>query len=178
MTLTADQRWLLAGWGGWMCADALLGEGITGMGGSSSGIVTRTQLDYPDWLRQGYGYQEGIITSPWLSRGNTRQVKVTNAQLARFAADIPPAAIERLRVVRDAHRTEEHSALDWCLCGKTPCVSTTWGGVYTERRHPTDTDYRTHIERKRRLAYELQAAIEHALGLDAGQQLDLFGEAS
>lgn len=57
MTLTTDQRWLIAGLGGWMAADALLGDGITGIGGSSSGMITRTTLTYPQWLRQGYGYE-------------------------------------------------------------------------------------------------------------------------
>lgn len=76
-----------------------------------------------------------------------------------------------------AHRAEEFRGRDWCLCGKTPCVSTKWGGVYTDRAHPTEDEYQAHIARRHQLGADLQDAIEHALGLDAaGEQLGLFGD--
>lgn len=142
MGLSEEQRWLLAGVGGWQMADCLahpdrgIAALMTSMYGSSS---ARRDDRYPDWLSAGFACGYGRIVSPGLVRdGSARRVEVTNVQLAGFARDVDPEVRVRVREVRNTQQQEAQRWASSCHCGR----GTEWHQLETDpmwrsRWHPT-----------------------------------------
>lgn len=181
--LSDDQRWLLAGVGGWMMADCLVApqRGVRQLMASMCGSSTGRRDDrYPEWLAQGYSCGYGRIVAPmtWSANSHTPPLAVvTSRELARFAASVDADAIERLDTVRRALTIETVRWSTSCHCPR----GMKWheqesSPLYRERWHPTAEEDREHSELTRRLSLRLQDLILQACAVVPPEpgQLDLF----
>jgi hypothetical protein len=170
MTLTIDQRWLLAHMGGWAVVDALLSPAGTDhlmqtMWGCTGG---EPPDGAPKWLR-GFQTRSGKITAPW---GAEPRVILTSAQLKRFARELPGDVHAELAACRRARTIETRRTFQWCHCpwqhqGRTadsaPCP----------QYHPTGAEDQEHRSTLGRIAEWESVQLRRALGIETGQ-LSLF----
>ena len=175
--LTHEQRWLLAGVGGWPIAECLtdpthgISRLMTSMHGSSNGRRTE---QFPEWLAGGVACGNGRIVSPWTWRPGADEAPhaaVTSAQLARFAATVPDALRERLREqLRENHR----ETVRWsttCFCGDPSWHET--DPIYRDRWHPTEAQRLEHNARYHANREALDALVLEACDVET-PQLALF----
>lgn len=176
MMLTDDQRWLLAGVGGWEMADCFgwPAQGIDRLMTSMyAASLARRDQRYPEWLEGGFRCGYGRIES--CRKVDASNVVVSKRQLASFAATIDDDLVQRLRDTRAAQKKE---AVRWC--GACFCPDARWhenssDPLYGDRWHPTDEQYKQHLRFSTRLAATLQAIVVEACGFQQRTgQLDLL----
>lgn len=175
--LTHQQRWLLAGVGGWPIAECLtdpkhgISRLMTSMLGASNGRRTK---QFPEWLATGLACGNGRIVSPWTWRpgsAETPHAVVTSAQLARYAATVPDALRERLR---EQLRVNHEENIYWstsCFCGAPDRHAA--DPIYRDRWHPTDAQRLEHNARYHANLEALNALVLEACDV-ATPQLSLF----
>lgn len=179
MTLTSDQRWLLATMGGWPIVWALCGpDGTQQLMASMWGGCGKRVDGAPEWMTS-FETRGGKVFSP--AFGDPRVV-VTAAQIDRFAAQLPDEVRAELKACRAAGIEENQRTLRWCHCGReAECLKANEGDrLYGGRHHPTDADDQDHRDRYWRIRDWEDRVLMKALGLMGGPvgQLDLFGAAS
>ncbi|GAB36462.1 hypothetical protein [Gordonia otitidis] len=177
MTLSTEQRWLLAGVGGWEMAECFTspGRGIDRLMTSMYSASTARRDDrYPAWLEGGFSCGYGRIESHRTVGAVT--VVVTKKQLAAFAARLDDDVVRRLRDALAALGTETIRWSDTCFCPDPHCVDNNPGDpLYSDRWHPTDEQYQEHLDFSMRLAASLQRLVLEACALEAPVgQLGLF----
>lgn len=176
MTLTDDQRHLLAAYDPSMLADLIavpeyvLSRIKYTIAGGSAG-----RANGPEWL-QWYGTDgKGIHGS---DTNHERRVSITYAESTRWAASVPDDIRAKVTANRLERIAEQNRTYGWCWCPwqneppnahSEPC----------KRYHPTDAEDSQHSANAIRLRTYLQVYVNQAIWRSESpqvEQLDLFAE--
>ena len=174
MMLTKEQRQLLAVYPAGMVVDTIVNPD-SGIARIRAGMCGGSRLDGP--IRH-FNTGNGRIHAG--SFGEEPSVVVTFAQLKKWALSVPAELRDRIKAVRDLERAENARVWEWCHC-PTPeeCLRVNAGDpMYGGRHHPSEDEYRQHLDVVMDLRKQERALLDEALGLgdDPVGQLDLFDE--
>jgi hypothetical protein len=179
MALSEEQRWLLAGVGGWQMADCLaypnrgIPQLMASMYGASNG---RRDGRYPEWLSGGFSCGHGRIVSPCLFRDGVRRVEVTKAQLLAFSRQLNSEVCSRLREVRATQQQEAVAWADACNCAHIEVHEDT-NPAWSRRWHPSPERAAAHRTLDRLLDRAVTELVLEACGLAVTEgQLAIFGD--
>jgi hypothetical protein len=178
MTLTSDQRWLLATMGGWPIVWALCDPSGTKhlmeshWGGSRLAAIEGA----PKWM-VSFGMDRGKVVSPNFQKP---RVILSPAQINRYAEQLPEDVKAELKACRAAGIAETQRARQWCRCGREALCHKSNAGdpLYGNRHHPSDAEDEAHLVEVWRIRDWEAAVLARALRLDGEpvEQLDLFAE--
>lgn len=176
--LTTDQRTLLLRL---RDADILLDDGgWDRLMQSRRGGCSPHREGEPRHTIRIYDCGAGKITAEWHDGTTT---VITKAQFSAYRRTLAPVLRESLEAARAAQDQERRETAMWCMCpaqrGEGECKGRLPWDRDRERPHPSDDEYRAHVERERELRHRVWLALRAALLLTAepevGTQLELFG---
>lgn len=178
MTLTEDQRWLLAVYPADMLADLIVSPeyGLSRIKSTcAGGTAHRGGNKQPEWL-QWYETGGGAI------RGYSRaflepKVSLTYTQIARWAAEVPQDIRSKLEANRAERIAEATRASDWCFCPWKDEPPNAHSGK-CERLHPEHDEVSRHDAAGLRIRAYGRVYVSQAIWRQEPAQLDLFGAAS